>query len=79
MTETPDVQRIYCEVYESRRLLKWRWRFRFFGGNSRKLGDDYINLADARKAVTLLTDPAVQVILTIVHRDGRTEYKGRIR
>jgi uncharacterized protein YegP (UPF0339 family) len=70
---------IIAENYQTRRLFKRQWRFRFIAANGETLGDDYNNRADSEHAIRLLTDPTVPVELRTVYLDGTTINHGRIR
>ena len=70
---------ITCEVYESRRLFTWSWRFRFIAANGQKLGHNYNDLADALRAVKLIADPRVPMRLVVINRDGVGTDRGLIR
>lgn len=80
MTRPSEVpSRIIAEAYESRRLVRWRWRFRFIGFNNEKIGDDYNTLDAARRGLKLIVRPKTEVHLRIRYRDGTVEHVGRIR
>lgn len=68
---------ITCEVYESRRLLTWSWRFRFIAANGRTLGHQYNNLTEAIAGANLIVNSPVRLV--VIDRDGRRDDRGLIR
>ena len=74
-----DTREITCVVYESRKRLRWSWRFKFVAANNRKLGHEYNNLESATKTLHMIVDPNIPVRMVIHHRDGTTVDRGRIR
>jgi uncharacterized protein YegP (UPF0339 family) len=70
---------ITCVIYESRRLLKWSWRFKFVAANGATIGHQYDNLADALVGVRLIISPDVPMRLHVIRRTGVVEDRGLIR
>lgn len=70
---------IRCVVYESRRLLKWSWRFKFVAPNGEKLGHQYNSLADALLAINSIGNPNVPLRLIVINRYRVVDNRGLIR
>jgi hypothetical protein len=79
MTDQPTEPGIVCEFYESRRLLKWFWRFRFVGRNSERLGDPYTERRNAVETAALIVNPDVSVLARVYDRDGNLTDEWQMR